>query len=115
MLEPVKAALSQLVAQNEGGFLFQSSRAILRKEFQALQNRLNITPLRVLYYTRHSFASIMLSRGEEPMWVSVMLGHENLSTTLKNYTKYLPNQKRERAGFLKGLELSDERGLFDEL
>ncbi len=35
--------------------------------------------MRRLYDTRHSFASIMLSRGEEPMWVGCkMMGHKDL-------------------------------------
>ena len=56
---------------------------------------------RVLYQTRHTFASIMLQKGEELAWVSkVMLGHSELATTLKFYTKYIPDDKKKRATFL---------------
>lgn len=54
---------------------------------------------RVLYQTRHSFATIMLVNGEEPLWISAMLGHSSLNTTFTHYVKYIP-QKRERATFV---------------
>ena len=54
---------------------------------------------RVLYQTRHSFATIMLVNGEEPLWISAMLGHSSLHTTFTHYVKYIP-QKRERAKFV---------------
>ena len=90
---------------NTKGFLFQSSRKKLRSEFYALQERLGIEPRRRLYDTRHSFASVMLSKGEEPMWVSrVMLGHSTLTQTFQTYAKYLPKSVSERATFLNGME-----------
>lgn len=54
---------------------------------------------RVLYQTRHSFATMMLVNGEEPLWISAMLGHSSLHTTFTHYVKYMP-QKRERATFV---------------
>ena len=90
---------------NTKGFLFQSSRKKLRSEFYALQERLGIEPRRRLYDTRHSFASVMLSQGEEPMWISrVMLGHSTLTQTFQTYAKYLPKNVSERATFLNGME-----------
>lgn len=55
---------------------------------------------RVLYQTRHTFATLMISYGEDVVWVSRMLGHANVRITLEVYTKYIPNQKKERAVFL---------------
>lgn len=56
---------------------------------------------RVLYQTRHTFASIMLKEGEELSWVSkVMLGHSEITTTLKYYAKYIPDVSKKRATFL---------------
>ncbi|GLP31543.1 hypothetical protein HpBGD84_15740 [Helicobacter pylori] len=57
---------------------------------------------RKLYTTRHTFASLMLSQGEEAMWVSKTLGHKDLNTTYKTYSHYIPKQEKERAKFLKG-------------
>ena len=88
-------------------FLFKTKRNDLRIEFKALQESLNIYPLRRLYDTRHSFASIMLSMGEESMWVSkIMLGHSDLNTTFKYYAKYLPKNVTNRALFLNELKIS---------
>lgn len=55
---------------------------------------------RKLYQTRHTFASTMISKGEDILWVSKMLGHKDLSVTLKIYTKFVPNKKIKRATFL---------------
>jgi integrase len=56
---------------------------------------------RVLYQTRHTFASVMLQKGEELAWVSkVMLGHSELATTLRFYAKYIPDDSKKRAIFL---------------
>ena len=42
----------------------------------------------------------MLNSGEEPLWVSGQLGHKNLAITYSVYTKYMKNQKKQRATFL---------------
>ena len=77
----------------------------IRASYKKLLKSLNLK-FRVLYNTRHTFASIMLSRGEEPMWVGCkMLGHKNLNETFKSYAKYLPKNVVERAKFLNELKL----------
>ena len=50
---------------------------------------------RGIYQLRHSFASNMLSSGEDLLWVSSMLGHKSGNITLEKYTKYM-RRKRER-------------------
>jgi len=51
---------------------------------------------RTVYHTRHTFASINLSNGEDIMWVSKMLGHKNPKITLERYAKFIPtNYNRE--------------------
>ena len=78
---------------------------LIRASYKTLLKSLNLK-FRVLYNTRHTFASIMLSRGEEPMWVGCkMLGHKNLNETFKSYAKYLPKSVSLRAKFLDELRL----------
>ncbi|MDR0665551.1 MAG: site-specific integrase [Helicobacteraceae bacterium] len=74
-----------------------------KKLWRSLLERCNLE-YRELYSTRHTFASIMLSENEEPMWVSAMLGHKNLSITLSVYAKYIPRKEVKRAKFLDNLK-----------
>ncbi len=56
---------------------------------------------RKLYQTRHTFASIMLQKGEDLAWVSKkMLGHSEIATTLKFYADYIPEKDMQHAIFL---------------
>jgi len=38
---------------------------------------------------RHTFASLMITSGEDILWVASMLGHKNGNITLQVYTKYM--------------------------
>lgn len=42
--------------------------------------------------TRHTFASLMLSRGENPMWVAKQLGHADLQMLKNHYARWLPEE-----------------------
>lgn len=46
---------------------------------------------RRLYETRHTYASVMLTAGEDPFWVSRQMGHQSLQQTLKAYARWIPN------------------------
>ncbi|MCQ2907340.1 site-specific integrase [Helicobacter pylori] len=105
LLEPVEKILKELQASEPENkkFVFISMpkrSTMFQRAFKALLKALNLKE-RKLYTTRHTFASLMLSQGEEPMWVSKTLGHKDLNTTYKTYSHYLPKQERERATFLK--------------
>ena len=105
MLEIVENELLPLSnnAKNDD-FIIKTPRWALRKLFYDLQQKLGLKKRR-LYDTRHSFASVMLSKGEEPMWVGVkMMGHKDLNETFRTYAKYLPKEVKERASFLKGVK-----------
>jgi len=60
---------------------------------------------RTMYQTRHTFASLMLSHGEDPLWVTRMLGHTSLDMIFKHYGKYIRNRSRKDGGrFLEGFK-----------
>ncbi|MBH0293882.1 site-specific integrase [Helicobacter pylori] len=107
LLEPVEKILKELQeseAKNKK-FVFidmPKRSSIFQRHFKALLKDLNLKD-RKLYTTRHTFASLMLSQGEEPMWVSKTLGHKDLNTTYKTYSHYIPKQDKERAKFTKGI------------
>ncbi len=107
LLEPVAKILKELQASEPANkkFVFISMpkrTTMFQRAFRALLKALNLKD-RKLYTTRHTFASLMLSQGEEPMWVSKTLGHKDLNTTYKTYSHYIPKQDKERAKFLKGI------------
>lgn len=105
MLDIVKTELEKLKFKKSSEKIFKFKRIKIRNEFNLLQEKLNMKQRR-LYDTRHSFASIMLSRGEEPMWVGCkMMGHKNLNETYKTYAKYLPKKVVQRANFLRDFDI----------
>ena len=51
---------------------------------------------RVLYNLRHTFASQLISNGADIVYVSKMLGHKDVSITLKIYTKFIKEEDAVR-------------------
>lgn len=43
------------------------------------------------YQTRHTYASMMLSAGEHPMWVAQQMGHSDWSMISRVYGKWIPD------------------------
>lgn len=46
---------------------------------------------RVPYQTRHTYASMMLSAGEHPMWVAQQMGHKDWAMIRHIYGKWMPD------------------------
>jgi len=44
---------------------------------------------------RHTFATLHIAAGESITWVSKMLGHKDVETTLKKYNRFIPNLTRD--------------------
>jgi integrase len=53
---------------------------------------------RVPYQMRHSFACLMLEIGENPKWISDMLGHADLQMLFKVYGNWYKPNEGQRAG-----------------
>ncbi|MGL2802336.1 site-specific integrase [Helicobacter pylori] len=107
LLEPVEKILKELKESEPVNkkfvFIDMPKRiSVFQRHFKKLLKALNLKD-RKLYTTRHTFASLMLSQGEEAMWVSKTLGHKDLNTTYKTYSHYIPKQDKERAKFIKGI------------
>lgn len=48
-------------------------------------------PFREMKQTRHSFATMALSYGENPLWVASTLGHRDTDMVIKVYSKFVKN------------------------
>jgi integrase len=67
-------------------------------------------PFREMKQTRHTFATIALSCGENPLWIARVMGHRNTDMIIKVYSKYIENARgAEDGGFLNAL-LQGEQG-----
>lgn len=47
--------------------------------------------LREMKQTRHTFATVALSCGENPLWIAKTMGHRNAEMIIKVYSKYVEN------------------------
>lgn len=43
------------------------------------------------YQTRHTYASLLLSVGENPMWVASQMGHADWGMIRKRYGRWIPS------------------------
>lgn len=82
-----------------GEIILNFQQSHLNKEYKNLLQSLGIKHRRI-YNTRHSFASLMLSKNEPPLWVSFMLGHKNTSITFQTYAKYVPTKIHNYGSFI---------------
>ncbi len=100
----LKPALEALTAQKQhtwlkGEEVFQNPRHLerwagdqpIRKTmFQPCLKRAGVR-YRNPYQTRHTFASMMLSAGEHPMWVAKQMGHSDWSMIARVYGHWMPD------------------------
>ncbi len=107
LLEPVERILKELKESEPKNkkmvFISIPKRTQeFQKAFKALLKALKLKEKK-LYTTRHTFASLMISMGEDPLWISKNMGHNDVNTTYSNYARYIPQPNKERAAFLKEL------------
>ncbi|WP_273430554.1 site-specific integrase [Chitinibacter tainanensis] len=50
------------------------------------------------YQTRHTYASMMLSAGEHPMWVAQQMGHSDWTMIARVYGKWIPDANPDAGG-----------------
>ncbi len=50
------------------------------------------------YQTRHTYASMMLSAGEHPMWVAKQMGHADWTITARIYARWMPQADPDAGG-----------------
>ncbi|AOE63759.1 DUF3596 domain-containing protein [Pseudomonas corrugata] len=50
------------------------------------------------YQTRHTYASMMLSAGEHPMWVAKQMGHTDWTMIARTYGRWMPSADDDAGG-----------------
>jgi integrase len=51
---------------------------------------------RACYQTRHTFATLNLMAGANPMWVSRQMGHASMKMLLERYSKWIDREDQSR-------------------
>ncbi|MBJ7374211.1 MAG: site-specific integrase [Pseudomonas sp.] len=104
-------AMEALVAQKAHTFLagnevFQNPRTLerwagdqpIRKTLWAHAVKKAGVRYRRPYQTRHTYASMMLSAGEHPMWVAGQMGHSDWTMIARVYGRWMPSDDTQAGG-----------------
>jgi integrase len=65
---------------------------------------------REMKQTRHTFATIALSCGENPLWIAKIMGHRDTNMIIKVYSKYVENASDSKDGTMINLAYQDAMG-----
>ena len=85
-------------------FFYSAHRGIispnaLRRTWKDVLATFDISP-RPLYATRHTFASLSIAAGEDPLWVAKVMGHSRPDQLFLHYSSYLEGLKNDGEKFL---------------
>lgn len=72
------------------GEAWEGDAAIRKTAWQPALRRAEVR-YRYPYQTRHTFASTLLSAGENPVWVAKMMGHKDWAMIIKVYGRWIPS------------------------
>jgi integrase len=94
---------NEFIFNNDNTNLPYSSSDVVSEKWRTMLRKMDI-PYRNCYQMRHTFASTLLSNGENIMWVARQMGHANAEMILKRYGKWIP--KSDNSGGTNGYKLS---------
>lgn len=94
VLEHIKEFVGKLYEYEPDERLFPFTKATLKHEMENTCKVAGVTPIKI-HALRHSYASMLIEQGCEPLIVSELLGHESVSTTLEIYAHLYPNKHGE--------------------
>ena len=107
LVEEMKDYISRLYGMMETDRLFMVTKSYLEHEMIRGVELFGVKKIR-LHDLRHSHASLLISKlGAQPLMVAQRLGHEKIQTTLNTYSHLYPNQARDLADQLNGLNEED--------
>lgn len=80
---------SRIFLCSRTGEPWQTDQQIRKSCWQPLLKKAGVE-YRNPYQTRHTYASLMLSAGENPMWVAKQMGHKDWGMIRKRYGRWIP-------------------------
>lgn len=76
-----------------------TSQNTVRNIWKRLLTKAGLRDMR-LHNTRHTFSSLLLSKGESPVYVKEQLGHSSIQMTVDIYGHLIPNSNRDAVNSL---------------
>jgi integrase len=93
---------SKLVFPSPSGTTLRKSN-FLRRVFYPIREAAGLRPTLTFHHLRHTAASLMLLQGASPKLVQEVLGHADVTLTLRTYSHVLPGVSRQAADSMDAL------------
>ncbi len=71
-------------------------QTVTNRHFKPLLKRAGLPDIR-FHDLRHTYATLLLTRGTHPTYVQKSLGHANIAMTLDRYSHWMPSMGRATA------------------
>ena len=94
VLDDLKAYVDMLYDYEPDERLFPYTKSFVAAEIRRNYEKAGVKRIRV-HDLRHSYASMLIEQGCEPLLVAELLGHEKVSTTLEIYAHLYPDKHDE--------------------
>ena len=101
-LKAGKGGAIETIFNRNGNYMEQN---YIRRIFKKVLEKAGIREMR-LHDVRHTFASLLLSNGESPVYVKEQLGHSSIQITVDIYGHLIPSSNRKAVNRLDNLHLS---------
>jgi integrase len=88
--------MSPIIFHSKGGHRSQNTT---RKAFKTCLTRAGL-PERRIHDMRHTYATLLLSKGVDVEYISKQLGHRKISMTLEIYARFIPGSNRQKVNKL---------------
>ena len=95
-LKAGKGAPEEIVFHTNGDYTSQNT---IRNIWKKMLGKAKLRDMR-FHDIRHSFASLLLSNGESPVYVKEQLGHSSIQMTVDIYGHLIPSSNRQAVNAL---------------
>lgn len=85
--------IERLLAIAEKTIKYRGTQNFIRRVYKKILAKAGIREMR-LHDIRHTYASILLSRGESPVYVKEQMGHSSIQMTVDIYGHLIPSSNR---------------------